>query len=251
MLRARRHAEIVRLLRAAGPVAVSELALTLGVSPATVRRDLAELGAQGALQRVRGGAHVEDADLALPFARVAATDTEDKRAVAARAAGLVHDGDVLLLDIGTTVVSLARELRGRPVTVITSSLAVLDVLRGDPRVELVLLGGVVRHSYLSLVGLLTEATLREVRADLAFLGTSGVRPDGEVLDTTQVEVPVKRAMMGAADRAVLLADRHKFPGTGALKVCRLPDLDVVVTNDGVDDVALHAAARDGVEVLYG
>lgn len=252
MLRARRHAEIVRLLRAAGPTAVSELALTLGVSPATVRRDLAELGAQGALQRVRGGASlVEDADRARPFAQVAATDAGDKRAVGRRASSLVSDGDVLLLDIGTTVVSLARELRGRPVTVITSSLAVLDVLRGDPQVELVLLGGVVRQSYLSLVGLLTESALDQVRADLAFLGTSGVRPDGQVLDTTQVEVPVKRAMMGAADRTVLLADRHKFPGTGALKVCRLPELDVVVTNDGVDDVALQTAARDGVEVLYG
>jgi DeoR/GlpR family transcriptional regulator of sugar metabolism len=261
MLRARRHAEIVRLLREAGPTPVAELVAAVGASPATVRRDLADLADQGALRRVRGGAQLAeaddsrgtpapDADLAHPYEQVAGRDADDKAAVAARALRLVADGDVLLLDIGTTVAALARLLRGRPVTVVTSSLAVLDVLRDDAQVELVLLGGVVRQPYRSLVGLLTETALGQVRADLAFLGTSGVRPDGEVLDSTRVEVPVKRALMAAADRSVLLADRHKFPGTGALKVCHVRDLDVVVTNDGVDGSAL-GPWTDEVEVLRG
>lgn len=251
MLRARRHAEIVRLLREGGPTAVGDLVQALGVSAATVRRDLADLDAQGSLERIRGGAQVTDPDEVRPFAQVATCDAADKEAVAAKAASMVRDGDVLLLDIGTTVVCLARQLRGRPVTVITSSLAVLDVLRDDPAVELVMLGGVVRHSYLSLVGLLTETALTQVRANLAFLGTSGVHRDGEVLDSTQVEVPVKRAMMAAADRKVLLADRHKFPGTGALKVCQVSELDVVVTNKDLDETATKALVADGVEVLFG
>jgi DeoR/GlpR family transcriptional regulator of sugar metabolism len=262
MLRARRHAEIVRLLREAGPTPVAELVAAVGASPATVRRDLADLADQGALRRVRGGAQlVEDAggigagsepdpDRAQPFEQVATRDPGDKAAVAARALRLVEDGAVLLLDIGTTVAALARLLRGRPVTVMTSSLAVLDVLRDDAQVELVLLGGVVRQPYRSLVGLLTETALGQVHADLAFLGTSGVRPDGEVLDSTRVEVPVKRALIAAADRSVLLADRHKFPGTGALKVCHVRDLDVVVTNDGVDGSSL-GPWTDEVEVLRG
>lgn len=254
MLRARRHAEILRLLRAGGPTGVREIAHLLEVSAATVRRDLADLDSRGLVRRVHGGAEAVadlDTDDALPFAQVAAVDAEDKAAVAARAAALVSDGDVLLLDIGTTVVGLARALRGRRVTVITSSLAVLDVLRGDDAVELVLLGGAVRDSYLSLVGLLTESALEHVRADIAFLGTSGVSARGEVLDSTTVEVPVKRALMAAGDRRVLLADRHKFPGTGALKVCSLGDLDTVVTNNGVVAPALDSAAGHGVEVVYG
>ena len=252
MLRARRHAEIMRLLREGGPTPVGDLVQALGVSAATVRRDLADLGVQGALQRVRGGAqpagHVDDRH---PFGQVATVDVVDKEAVAERAASLVSDGHVLLLDIGTTVVCLARRLRGRKVTVITSSLAVLDVLRDDPVVDLVLLGGLLRHSYLSLVGLLTETALGQVRANMAFLGTSGVHPHGEVLDSTQVEVPVKRAMMSAAERTILLADRHKFPGTGALKVCHVADLDTVVTNEGVDKAALEPLTVHGVEVLFG
>jgi DeoR/GlpR family transcriptional regulator of sugar metabolism len=197
---------------------------------------------------VHGGAALTTAPEP-PFAQVSTTHLDEKTAVARRAASLVEDGDVVLLDIGTTVVQLARELVGRPVTVITSSLAVLDVLRGDPAVELIILGGVVRPAYHSLVGLLTETGLGQVRADLAFLGTSGVRTGGEVLDSTRVEVQVKRSMIAAADRAVLLADRHKFPGSGGLKVCHVRDLSGIVTNEGLYEAMVTTCREAGVEVV--
>lgn len=250
MLQARRDSEIVRRLRSDGPSSVDDLARHLGVSESTVRRDLARLGAQGSLRRVRGGAQVDDGeDDDEPFSAVATHDAEDKQEVAERAARLVRDGDVVLLDIGTTVAALARALRGRRVTVITSSLAVLDVLRGDDAVELIVLGGAVRPSYHSMVGLLTETALTQVRADLAFLGTSGVRSNGDVLDSTRVEVPVKRSMLDSADRSVLLADRHKFPGRGVLKVCDLGDLDVLVTNRGLEDPLTQLCRTADVEVV--
>lgn len=253
-VRHQRQLEIVQRLRTDGATSVDDLARLLQVSPATIRRDLQRLDEAYQITRVHGGAIIpsddsEDADRERPFAIVAADDTPDKRAVARVAATLVNDGDVVLLDVGTTTQLLARELRGRRVTVMTSSLAVLDVLRDDPTVELILLGGWVRRAYHSLVGVLTEDALRQVHADLAFLGVSGVRRDGVVLDTTLVEVPVKRAMIEAADRSVLLADKHKFPGTGKLKVCNVADLNVVVTNDGADPETLQLCSDNGVEVL--
>jgi DeoR/GlpR family transcriptional regulator of sugar metabolism len=252
MLPAQRHAEILRRLRSSGPNAVDELAVALGVSRSTIRRDLGTLSQDGRLRRVHGGAAVrDDADERRPFTRVLRDDVAEKEQVAACAATLVGDGDVVLLDIGTTTLRLAAHLRGRHVTVITSSLAVLDVLHDDSEVELVLLGGVVREAYRSLVGALTEASLREVRATHAFLGTSGVTADGVVLDSTRVEVPVKRAMMRAAERVVLLADLHKFPGTGALKVCEAEDLDVLVTNQGADESTVRRCREAGVEVVFG
>jgi DeoR/GlpR family transcriptional regulator of sugar metabolism len=255
-VRHRRHLELVRRLRADGTASVGELARILGVSSATIRRDLRQLDRAGVLVRVHGGATVDTATVDTvadwsaerPFAEVAADQAGDKALVARRAAGLVEDGEVLLLDIGTTTVMLARELRGRPVTVITASLAVLDVLRDDPKVELILLGGLLRRTYLSLVGTLTEDALSQVRADRAFLGASGVRSTG-VLDTTLVEVPVKRAIVAAADRVVLLADRHKLPGTGSLRVCGLGAVDVLVTNRGADPGTLEVCAGAGTQVL--
>ncbi|MFC7108388.1 DeoR/GlpR family DNA-binding transcription regulator [Nonomuraea rubra] len=194
MLQRLRHAEIMRRVRTSGATSVRDLASQLGVSPSTIRRDLEALDRDGTLRRVRGGALASagpgaDADADRPFAEVMGTDEQDKEAVAARAARLVADGDVILLDIGTTTMRLARRLRGRRVTVVTSSLAVLDVLRSDPEVELLLLGGMVRRAYHSLVGVLTEAALGQVVADRVFLGASGVRPDGQLVDTTLAEVP--------------------------------------------------------------
>lgn len=248
MLARRRHDRILERLRTDGPAEVGELTRELGVSGATVRRDLSYLEAEGMLRRVHGGA----APLGTaepPFDVVAGDHQDAKLRVAALAAGLVRDGDVLLIDIGTTTRHLARALRGREVTVITSSLPVYDELADDEAVELIVLGGVVRRNYRSLVGFLTEQAVRQVHADVLFLGTSGVRRDGSVLDTTAVEVPVKRAMLEAAERTVLVADASKFPGRGIARVCGPADLAAVVTEPSSDPATLAGLAEAGVEVV--
>jgi DeoR/GlpR family transcriptional regulator of sugar metabolism len=246
MLPQRRHELILRALRADGPAPVGVLAERLGVSQATVRRDLVLLDREGRVTRVYGGAMAAGGT---PFARVAAERAEEKDAVARRAASLVADGQTVLLDAGTTARRLARHLRDRALTVITGSLAVYDELKDADDVQLVLLGGMVRRSHHSMVGFLTEDALRQVRADTVFLGASGVRGDGHVLDSTVVEVPAKRAMIAAGERVVLLADAGKFPGTGLAKVCGPDALDVVVTTAGADEPTCAALGEAGVEVL--
>jgi len=248
MLPGRRHELILRAVRSEGSATISGLADSLGVSIATVRRDLVMLDEEGLLKRVYGGAaSVEDRDE--PFADVAGVRADEKDAIARRCAELVKDGETVLLDIGTTAHRVARQLRGRTLTVITSSLAVVDELQEEETVQLVLLGGVLRRDYRSLIGFLTEDNLRQVHADRLFLGTSGVRPDGQVMDTTVVEVPVKRAMIGASDHVVLVADVGKFPGTGMSRVCGPQELDTVVTNATADDRTKTALRDAGVTVL--
>jgi DeoR/GlpR family transcriptional regulator of sugar metabolism len=248
MLPDRRHELILRALRADGPITVTVLADQLGASQATIRRDLLQLEDEGLLKRVYGGAVpvVGEDD---PFTDVAGVRVEAKEAIAAWCAALVRDGETVLLDIGTTAHRVARQLRGRALTVITSNLAVYEELQDDKDIQLVLLGGVVRRDYRSLVGFLTEDNLRQVRADVLFLGTSGVRPDGQILDTTAVEVPVKRAMISASDKVVLVADAAKFPGTGMARVCGPEDLDVVVTNAPADATTRTSLSEAGVEVV--
>ncbi|PSL06866.1 DeoR family transcriptional regulator [Haloactinopolyspora alba] len=238
----------MQTLRAEGPVAVTVLGERLGVSQATVRRDLAWLEDQGLLHRVRGGA-AASTSLEPSFAAVATEAHEAKDAIGQRAAEMISDGDVLLLDIGTTVHRLAVHLRGRQVTVMTANMAVYEELVSEPDIELILLGGVVRRNYRSLVGFLTEDAVRQLRADTLFIGTSGVRGDGTVMDTTVVEVPVRRAMIESADRVVLLADAEKFPGNGFATVCGPDALDVVVTNVDEGDGALDSFRENGVEVV--
>lgn len=248
VLAQQRYERILERLRADGPVEVATLAHELHVSEATIRRDLRTLEDRRLVTRLHGGASLPSAQEP-PFAHVATSHVPDKDAVAVRAAELVDDGDVLLLDIGTTTHRLAAALRGRSVTVITSSLAVYEELSTDTAVELILLGGVVRRNYRSMVGFLTEQALRQVHAGTLFLGTSGIRPDGTVLDTTIVEVPVKQAMLSAAERVVLLADGSKFPGGGLARVCGAADVDVLVSTDDADPSTVTTFADAGTEVL--
>ncbi|GAA3898532.1 DeoR/GlpR family DNA-binding transcription regulator [Streptomyces sp. NPDC003631] len=247
MLAERRHQLILRALRSGGPAAVTDLSEQLGVSPATIRRDLVKLEDDGLLTRVHGGAVVDEGDQ--PFAEVAEVRVSEKDSIAVRAAAMVRDGESVLLDIGTTAFRLARQLHGRRLTVITSNLVVYEELADDEGIELVLLGGMVRREYRSLVGFLTEDNLRQLHADWLFLGTSGVRPGGQVMDTTVVEVPVKRAMIKSSDRIVLLADAAKFPGTGMAKVCDAGDLDAVVTNAPVEPATRSSLDEAGVELI--
>ncbi|WP_367319651.1 DeoR/GlpR family DNA-binding transcription regulator [Streptomyces sp. HUAS ZL42] len=247
MLAERRHQLILRALRSGGPAAVTDLSEQLGVSPATIRRDLVKLEEDGLLTRVHGGAVVEEGDQ--PFAEVAEVRVPEKDAIAVHAAAMITDGQSVLLDIGTTAFRLARQLHGRRLTVITSNLVVYEELADDEGIELVLLGGMVRREYRSLVGFLTEDNLRQLHADWLFLGTSGVRPGGQVMDTTVVEVPVKRAMIKAGGKVVLLADSAKFPGTGMAKVCDPSDLDVLVTDAPIDPATRSALEEAGVEVM--
>jgi DeoR/GlpR family transcriptional regulator of sugar metabolism len=248
-----RHRAITDELRD-GAVSVQDLVARLGVSAATIRRDLAELSDAGLVRRVHGGAAPltgadVPAEVDRPYEEVADDAAADKQAIARRAAELVRDGDTILLDIGTTTGALAHELTGRSITVITPSLAVLDALRGDPAVDIVLLGGALRRSYHSLVGPLTEEALRRVRASTVFLGTSGVDAQGWVLDTTSVEVPTKRLLLEAGGQVVLLADRTKFPGQGSIRVCDFGAVSTLITNADAQHPTLGLARAHGTEVL--
>jgi DeoR/GlpR family transcriptional regulator of sugar metabolism len=246
-LRDTRHEQLLRLLREEGVLPVGQIAQRLGVSEATARRDLNDLGNAGRLTRVYGGA-VARGPVERPFAEEDVDDREDKDAIARRAAATVEDGEVVLLDIGTTTLQLARRLHGRAITVVTSNLAVYEELKDDPEVALVLLGGRVRRNYRSLVGNLTRSSLSQLYADRLFLGTSGVLPDGRVLDTTDVEVPVKQAMLGSARHVTLLATARKFPGTGTDRICGPGDIDTLITNRTSDPGTLALFREAGVAV---
>ncbi|MFI6565834.1 DeoR/GlpR family DNA-binding transcription regulator [Streptomyces sp. NPDC050534] len=260
MTSSKRHAKIVESLRTTGVASVRELAERLQVSESTIRRDLTLLDRNGELVRTYGGAALslrgaaepaaEQAADEIPFDVVATRDAALKEAMAEEAAKLVEDHSVIVLDIGTTPRAIARRLRGRPITVITSSLAVLDELRDDDAVRLVMLGGVLRRNYQSLVGSLTEQALRQVSADLLFLSCTGVRPNGHVVDNMAVEAPLKQAMIETSGKVVLVAAETKFPGTGSLRVCSLSDIDVLITTGGADPDTLQLCREaDGKVIL--
>jgi DeoR/GlpR family transcriptional regulator of sugar metabolism len=153
-----------------------------------------------------------------------------------------------MIDIGTTTLQAARHLHGRQITVVTSSLAVYEELVPDPAIELLLPGGIVRRNYRSLVGVIAEDSLRKLKADVLFLGTSAVDAELGVWDSTMVEVPIKRAMIAAAETVTLLADSAKFSMAGMIWVTDARSLDAIVTDAPVPPQCDDAVDRFGVEV---
>jgi DeoR/GlpR family transcriptional regulator of sugar metabolism len=242
---AQRRKQILEAVQG-GAMHVSELAESFGVSEMTVRRDLRALAGQGKLERVRGGAVTASSEP--PFEEIAVERLEAKDRIGAAAAELVEDGQTVMIDIGTTTLQAARHLHGRDITVVTTSLAVYEELVSDPAIELLLPGGIVRRNYRSLVGVIAEDALRKLKADILFLGTSGVDAQLGVWDSTMVEVPIKRAMIEGAAEVALLADTAKFSMGGLVWVAGVRAIDRIVTDAPLPEACRPALEASGVEV---
>jgi DeoR/GlpR family transcriptional regulator of sugar metabolism len=242
---AQRRQEMLRAVRSS-PMHVADLARSFGVSEMTVRRDLDALARDGHVERVRGGAVQTLGEQS--FDEIVVMRLDAKNRIGAAAAALVRDGQTVMIDIGTTTLQAARHLHGRRITVVTTSMAVYEELAPDGDIELILPGGVLRRNYRSLVGVLAEATLRQLRADLLLLGTSGVDANLASWDTTMVEVPIKRAMIAAAADVALLADAAKFQMAGLVHVCDAEAVDRIVTDAPLAAPAAAVAADAAVAV---
>lgn len=249
MIPALRHQSILDSLRSHGGLSVAELADVLQVSPSTIRRDLSMLESEGTLHRTFGGAMLAG-ELDEPLDQVQLANTTAKDAIAAAAAGLVTDGMAVILDVGTSTLALAQRLLGRNLTIITASIPVFRLFADDPGSRLILLGGVFRADYQCTSGHMTAEALREVHADIAFLGCSGVSPDATIRDTTLDQVTVKRTILACADQTVLLADATKFPGKGSYSVASATTLTRLVTDLADLGPLAEPLASSGTEVIH-
>jgi DeoR/GlpR family transcriptional regulator of sugar metabolism len=249
MLTDERRTLILDRLRSQGRVLATDLSDELDVSSDTIRRDLRELDALGMLRRVHGGALPRHGDAA-PFATRARRAPEAKASIARRAAGCVGDGQVVVLDGGTTTLELARalpdELRA---SVITTSPPIALALAEHPRLEVTVVGGTLRRNALATVGAAAVEALKLIRADVVFLGVCGLHPQIGVTTEDLEERHVKAAMIDGAAEVVALADHDKL-GTGMpVVVAPLNAVTQLVTDAEVDDAALAPYRALGIEVL--
>lgn len=213
----------------------------------TIRRDLRALAADGRLLRFRGGAIAEGVNR--PFAEVEVEHFAEKDRIGAAAAELVLDRETILLDVGTTQLQLARHLKDRPLTVITSNLAVYEELLPNASVELILLGGRVDRAYRALAGFLVEEALTQLSADRAFMSAVGLRSDLSVMDDAMGEMRVKRAMIAAAGSVVLMLDSSKFGVEGGARVCGADEIDVLITDQGAPQDLIEKLRDRGVRII--
>lgn len=247
----RRRELIAARLSSALELTFAELAAEFGVSEMTARRDLDELVAQGRARLVRGGA-IPPTSRAYepPLAQRAGTASAAKRAIGHAAAQLVNDGDSLILDVGSTVLELARAIRGRAdLTAVTWSLPIAFEISRESGIRVVVTGGVLRHGEFSLIGGTAEDALATVNCDLAFIGVAGLNVAAGLTEYNPDDARVKLAAIRAARRTVVLADASKMRKVAFSTVSALKDIDVLVTDAPRDDPTVSAAVEAGVEVI--
>jgi DeoR family fructose operon transcriptional repressor len=256
-----RRLRILQALAEAGTLSTEQLAQRLAVSAETVRRDLVQLGRQGRLRRVHGGAMTSEAMAGgaaaggaaagaavrleeEPFAERAEVAAEAKRRIAAVAAALAVPGQTLAFDVGTTALAVARALstdfHG---AVVTCSLLVAAELAGRPGIEVLVAGGRVRGGDLAVSNAQTVEFFRDVHTDIAFLGSGGVAAEAGLTDFYVDEVVTRRAILAGAGAAYVLADASKLGKVAPHRVCGLDVVSAVIT-DQRPPRALAAAIRD-------
>jgi DeoR/GlpR family transcriptional regulator of sugar metabolism len=243
----RRH-RILERLQIQGRVLASDLVQEFDVSADTVRRDLRELDQAGALRRVHGGALPRRGD-SDPLPVRARRAPEAKASIARRAARLVSDGQVVVLDGGTTTLEVARALPdGLRATIVTNSAPIALALADHASLEIILVRGNLRARSHVTVGAAAVATLRDVRADVVFLGVCGLHPEIGISVEDAEEREGKRAMIAGAAEVVGLADHDKLGTALPFVVAPLGDLTTLVT-DATDETVLAPYRALGIEVL--
>lgn len=232
-----RHQLLVQRARTEGRVDVAEIASALDVAPETIRRDLTALERQGLLRRVHGGAiPVERLGFEPAVsARSGVLVAEKDRIAKAALAELPADG-AILIDAGTTTARFAELLPAdRELTVVTNSLPIAMTLAARPNLTLLTIGGRVRGRTLAAVDAWALGSLHDVYVDVAFIAANGVSISRGLTTPDTAEAAVKRAMIGAARRAVLLVDHTKFTTDHLARFGDVEDLDAIVADSGLDD----------------
>jgi DeoR/GlpR family transcriptional regulator of sugar metabolism len=249
MLTAERRQSIMEMLQRDGKVLASQLSVSLNVSEDTIRRDLRELAEAGLLQRVHGGA-LPRSPASASFAARQRQAPAAKEAIACAAAELVRDGQVILLDGGTTTLQVAQHLAiDLHATVVTNSPPIAVVLAAHPHVEVLVVGGrLYKHSLVTLGAAAVEA-LRAIRADICMLGVCSLHPEDGVSVPDLEEAHVKRAMIAGSAEVVALASAEKLGTASPYIVGPIGDLTHIVTERSVPDAILEAYRLHGITII--
>lgn len=243
-----RDDQLLAVLQTRERASVAELARVLDVGEATVRRHLHRLARDGRVLRTYGGAMVPSVARAPGTPVETDASVERKRAIGEAAAGLVQDGETIVIGSGTTSLELARRLRGRSLTVITNSLDAANALVDDDGIELIVLGGVVRPRIHSLLGHLTEQASHDLRADRLFTGVSAIDLERGCMSDHVPETRTDRAMRDIAREVVVLADSSKFDTVAPAFMFGLDAVATIVTDEGIRPEMRAALAERGIAV---
>lgn len=249
MLKKERQSYILQQVNLHNKVLSSSLSQEINVSEDTIRRDLLELSGEGKLLKVHGGA------LSRSFSQVhiptnGVYSQNQKKSIAQKAITLINDGMFVLTGGGTTIVEMARVLpKELKATFVSGSIAAILEYLDHPNIEVILIGDRVSKSSKITVGSEAISKIRQVKADICFLGTNAIDIQSGVTDNDWEVVQLKKAMIESASKVVCLAIAEKINTYQPIQICPLNKIDILITELSPDDPLLKPYANAGIELL--
>ncbi len=250
-----RREQLLSFIKANDFVKVSNLSARFSVSEVTIRGDLDALARRGHIRRIRGGAmpgtlsHSERS-----FEETKSTHVTEKALIAHAAASIVTSGETIILDVGTTATAVAQELLKRrdlhDIVIFTNALNIaLELERAIPRFTVVVIGGTLRPLQHSLVDPLGGIMLERINAHTVFLGCNGVDAVGGITNLNLPEADIKRRMLKAATRRVVVADSSKVGKIALAHLCEVEAIDLLITDNAANPSVLNALLERNLEVM--
>jgi DeoR family galactitol utilization operon repressor len=231
-----------------GFVTVTALARELGLSEVTIRGDFKSMEDKGWINRTWGGASPAMHRDILDRQR---EHQEAKNAIARAAAELVHDGDVIMIEAGTTTALVARYLQGKQdIHIVTNSTLVFSYARMNPKLQITMTGGEFRRPTESLVGPIALSTIAKLNVRLAFVGTDGFTLERGMTTHLVEGAEIVKGMKAHAETTVLLADSSKFGKIGFISVLPLQEIDLMITDSELDKQAEYTLTEAGIRIQY-
>ncbi|HTX26327.1 MAG TPA: DeoR/GlpR family DNA-binding transcription regulator [Streptosporangiaceae bacterium] len=256
MSRYERWNALLDLLPGDGQLTVAQAASSLGVSQATIRRDLDQLARQQLLTRTRGGAVAGNVSYDLPLRYKTARHATEKQRIGRAAAALVAPGAAVALNGGTTTSEVARALATRPdlqdgtgITVVTNAMNIASELAVRQHVKIVVTGGVTRGQSYELIGPYATLVLAELTLDWAVLGVDALDPRSGASAHHEGEASINHLMATRAEQVMIVADHSKLGQRAFARVCAVDEIDVIVTDASADPAMLAAFGERGIRVV--
>jgi DeoR family glycerol-3-phosphate regulon repressor len=247
-----RHAEMIRLVRETGFATIQSLAEHFRITPQSVRRDINTLSAKGLLRRYHGGAAPCMTSENMDYMDRKVLCLAEKRVIGRMVAKAVPDKSSLFINIGTTTEEVARAMAGhKNLRVITNSLNVATILTGNPEVEIIVAGGLIRHHDGGIVGEAAIDFIRQFKVDFGIIGISGIDMDGTLLDFDYREVRAARAIMENSRKVFLVTDHTKFGRNAMVRLGNIEEIHALFTGRMPPASVLERMKLGGVDLHVG
>lgn len=241
---------IIKILEKENRVLITDLCKTFYTTAVTIRKDLDLLEKEGVLQRTHGGAILNKSLFhGLALNEKEKLNLEEKERIAKEAVKMIAEGDVILLDSGSTTTQLAKEMKSlKGITVITNAVNIALELT-NTELEIILTGGALQKNSSTLIGPLADESLRKISADKLFHGVDGIDYELGLTTPDVTEANTSRVMMQRAGENILLVDSSKFGRRSLGVICQLKEINKIITTKKMDDVEIKKLNDLGVEVI--